>query len=182
MDEYSGSFRLMCPAIVIMRQLKLVLPLIVLTVAIAGCASDKTIPKSLSISKETEARQVVNSILFDQRTHYIGNQTFTMSKSYLEELNPSIKSPNYNYKVISKPNRREGIVVTAIPKHAELRSFTGVIFAVPVGNEKQTFSEICETTNPSRKPPAAPPIPARAEEQIKCPTGSRSAFAVLVNQ
>jgi hypothetical protein len=169
-----------------MHQKKFVLLLFTLATACIGCTPEITSSPSPSVlkevSKEVEARELVNSILFDQKAYYIGNEAFTTSTRNLPATNASMESPNYKYQIRPKPDKRKGIAVTATSKRPNLRSFTGVVFVLNKGKEKMTMSEICETTKPSKTAPNPPAMPKRATEQIQCPAGSRSAMAVLALQ
>lgn len=153
-----------------------------LTVAIAGCTNNPDVSKLSSVPKEVEAKEAVGAILFDQRTYYIENQAFTTSASKLRTLANKLDTPNYTYKLKAKPNQRTGIAVTATPKLPNLRSFTGVVFAVDAGKQTLTISEICESNEPSKQPPSAPSAPQDPRDVIRCPVGSRSAIAVVAQQ
>uniref|UniRef100_A0A832H409 General secretion pathway protein GspH n=1 Tax=Oscillatoriales cyanobacterium SpSt-402 TaxID=2282168 RepID=A0A832H409_9CYAN len=165
-----------------MRGSKAFLSVATLTVAIAGCTVTPDVIKQSSVPKEVEARDAIGAILFDQRTHYIENQAFTISASNLRTLATKLDTPNYTYRLAAKPNQRTGIAVTATPKRPNLRSFTGVVFAVDAGKETLTISEICETNGPSKKPPIAPAAPKGPRDVIRCPMGSRSTIAVVAKQ
>ncbi|MDX2232830.1 MAG: type IV pilin-like G/H family protein [Leptolyngbyaceae cyanobacterium bins.349] len=148
-----------------------------------GCTpATVTEPKVSSISKEVEAREAIRSILFDQRTHYIGNQTFTTSLKNPSTMNSKMETPNYTYRIKPKPSKEKGVVITATPRQPGLRSFTGVAFAIASGKDKQTMSEICETTKPSKTAPKAPAAPQRINQMIQCPVGSKSSMSFLAAQ
>lgn len=165
-----------------MHKIKLVLFVAALAVISGGCLPNNATTKTSSSAMETEARVSINSILFDQRTYYIENQKFATSIGNLRTMNPKMESPSYTYAIKAKPGIRNSVAVTATPKSANLRSFTGVVFAVKAGKEKLTISEICETTKPSKQAPTPPPAPKRPSEQIRCPVGSRSSSSVLALQ
>ncbi|MBF2028236.1 MAG: type IV pilin-like G/H family protein [Oscillatoriales cyanobacterium C42_A2020_001] len=165
-----------------MRGSKAIFSVAALVVAIAGCTNSSDVSNLSPVTKEVEAKESVGAILFDQRTYYIENQAFTTSASNLRTLANKLDTPNYIYKLKAKPNQRTGIAVTATPKRPNLRSFTGVVFAVNAGKQTLTISEICETTEPSKQPPAAPSAPRGPRDVIRCPVGSRSAIAVVAQQ
>ncbi len=165
-----------------MRGSKTVFSAVILTVAIAGCTTSPDVTEQSSIPKEVEARDAISAILFDQRTYYIENQAFTTSASNLRTLTTKLDTPNYTYRLVAKPNQRTGIAVTATPKRPNLRSFTGVVFAIDAGKETLTISEICETNGPSKKPPTPPTAPQSPRDMIRCPVGSRSAIAIVTQR
>lgn len=169
-----------------MHQKKFTLLLSALATACIGCTPGITSSPSPSapkdISKEVEAREFVNSILFDQKAYFIGNEAFTTSIRNLPAINASMESPNYRYQIKPRPDKRKGVAVTATSKRPNLRSFTGVVFVLDKGKDKMTMSEICETTKPSKTAPTPPVMPRRATEQIQCPAGSRSSMSVLALQ
>jgi len=166
-----------------MHQTKLIFAVVALTAMSAGCAANVTDSDAESlINKEVEARETLNSILFDQRTYYLENRAFTTSLRDLETMQISLDSPNYRYAIQPKPSKQKGVSVTATPKRPNLRSFTGVVFALDAGKEKLTISEICETTKPSNQAPVAPTAPKGPRDAIQCPTGSISALGFLALQ
>lgn len=165
-----------------MLQTKLVLPIVALAVISVGCTNNMTTSKSVSVAKETEARDTLNSILFDQQTYYIEHRAFTTSIQDLKTMKTTLESPNYKYSIQAKPNKQKGVSVTATPKRPDLRSFTGVVFALDTGKETLTVSEICETMNPASQAPAAPKAPQRPTDKIQCPVGSNSSLSVVALQ
>ncbi len=168
-----------------MRQTKLIFSIAALAIAIAGCTDSATVapdPKEIAVAKEVEARQAISSILFDQQTYYIENRTFTTSAKDMETMDARVESSDYVYRILPKPSKDKGIAVTATAKRPELRSFTGVVFALRAGEQKLTISEICETTQPSKQAPLVPSAPHRPTDPIQCPAGSRSSLAYLALQ
>lgn len=165
-----------------MRQTNLIFSVVALALVSAGCTSNISASTLSSASKETEARDTLNSLLFDQRTYFIENRRFTTSLTDLRRMNSRMDSPNYVYRIKPKPTQQKGIFVTATPRRPGLRSFTGVVFAVDAGKQQLMLSEICETTKPSTRPPAPPAAPARPIDDIQCPVGSNPALALLALQ
>ncbi len=169
-----------------MQLTKLVLSILSLATLCAGCTlpsmGSKTDSTASSMVKEVEARDTLNAIMFDQQTYYITNQAFTTSLKHLDTMKTSLESPTYKYSIQVKPDKQKGVWITATPRHPNLRSFTGVVFALKVGNERLTVTEICETTTPSKQAPAPPTIPKTAREAIQCPAGSMPSMKVLAMQ
>jgi hypothetical protein len=167
-----------------MRQTTLIPCFIALAFMSTGCApSTVTGPKVSFASQELEARESVRSILFDQRTHFIGNKSFSTSPQDLKTMtNGVVESASYKYRIQPKPSKEKGVMVTAISKRPGLRSFTGVVFAMKDGKEKIMVSEICETMKASNQPPKAPAIPQQVRQPIQCPVGSQSSTTLLALQ
>jgi len=168
-----------------MRQIKLIFAFAALAALSGGCSfvDSRSQASSLSAqSVELGARDTIGSILFDQRTYYLENQQFTSSVRNLRTMNYKLESPTYVYEIKTKPGNRNSVTVTATSRKPNLRSFTGVAFAVEAGKQKLTISEICETIKPSKQAPATPTAPDRPSDPIQCPAGSRSSSSVVALQ
>lgn len=152
-------------------------------VAIAGCGSQP--PKaetSNAVLLESEARETIQSVLFDQKKHYLENNRFTVSPKELGDAEITLRSPNYEYKIKAKPDAKRGVAIAAAPRRPNLRSLTGVVFAVNGKAADVTISQICESNEPSKTPPQFVAIPNKATDQMLCPTGSRAALDLLAQQ
>jgi hypothetical protein len=164
---------------------KLAFTFMALLMVSTGCAANNQATSKAAMTataREIEARDTLNSILFDQQTYYISNQAFTTSLKDLETMKTSLESPSYKYAIKPKPDKQTGVLVTATPKLPNLRSFTGVVFALNSGKERLTVTEICATAKPSNRAPAAPAIPRSARDMIRCPAGSDSSVTMLALQ
>lgn len=155
---------------------------VTVAVAIAGCSSETKTEDAKSISLESEAKNTINSVLFDQKQYFLENQTFTVAVDQLEGAGAILRSPNYTYTLKAKPNTQKGVAISASPRKPDLRSFTGVVFVVGGAKTKVTVSQICETETPSKTPPAMPAVPQKPTDALPCPTGSRSTLDLVAQQ
>jgi hypothetical protein len=132
-----------------------------------------------SSTVERQAKSSVSSALFSQQTYFLEKKAFASSFGALE-VEETINTKNYSYRIILKPDKFKGVAVMATSKNPNLRSYTGVVYVV---NSKQsgaiTLSQLCETQEPSKVAPIVPDNPKRASNTIRCPAGSRSSFEQL---
>lgn len=164
-----------------MRRLSVLASLSAIALMAVGCTSTKN-PEILAKAPiELDAKDAVGSILFDQKTYFLENDTFATS---IQSLKTSVlpETQSYRYKLTAKPNPAQGVVITATSKQPTLKSFTGVVFAVKSKKGLMTVSQICETVKPSTVAPTAPSIPKQSSDQLRCPIGSRSTLDVLAMQ
>lgn len=150
---------------------------------LAGCSTEISTKGSGSTidssTVERQAKSSVSSALFSQQTHFLEKKAFASSFSALE-AEDTINTKNYSYRIILKPNKFKGVAVMATSKNPKLRSYTGVVYAVNLGQSGTvTLSQLCETQKPSKVAPVVPKNPKRASDAIRCPAGSRSSFELL---
>lgn len=121
-------------------------------------------------AKQIEGTQIVGALLRGQQAYYLENNKFSDS---FEELGLGIQSEtdNFKYEITLKDDK--SAMVTAIAKGETLKSYTGAVFAAEVNGENTTVVGICETDEPSDKPPAMPKTPGE-DGQVECPAGSTS--------
>jgi hypothetical protein len=152
-----------------------------IALTVVGCTSTKSSDILSQAPIELGARDALNSILFDQKTYFMENDTFATS---VKSLKSSVltETDSYKYKITPKPNSSRGIVITATSKQSSLKSFTGVVFAVKSKKGPITVSQICETVNPSKIAPASPALPKLASDTLRCPSGSRSTLDIVAMQ
>jgi type IV pilus assembly protein PilA len=142
-----------------------------------GCTSQQSAQTNAiaaeAVAIESGAKSSVSSLLFDQQTYFMENDKFATSLSQLKS-GLLAETSNYRYKITPQPSKQKGIAITATSKTPKLRSFTGVAFAVKLGKDQMTVTQICETNKPSQKAPIAPQNPRRASDKLPCPAGSRN--------
>lgn len=159
--------------------------LISLTGAIAmlaiGCADAPSALETSQAVRELAAREQIETMLFAQQTHFLTADSFSGSPRRLEANTP-LENQSYRFKIQLHPGNPQRVSVTATAKEPALRSFTGVVFAMPAEKGKITISHICATTAPSTKPVPMPSAPASLREEVKCPAGSRSLSALLAQR
>ncbi|MBL1175419.1 type IV pilin-like G/H family protein [Pantanalinema sp. GBBB05] len=164
-----------------MRQGKL----ISLTGAIAllaiGCSSPPSALETSQAARELAAREQLQSILFEQQTHFLTANSFAGSLKQLEANTP-LENQSYRFKIQVHSGNPQRVSVTATAKEPALRSFTGAVFAMPAEQGKITISQICATNTASTQPVPIPVAPASLREEVKCPIGSRSLSALLAQR
>ncbi|MGB7518054.1 MAG: type IV pilin-like G/H family protein [Spirulinaceae cyanobacterium] len=121
-------------------------------------------------AKQSEGRTLVASLLQAQQAYYLQNNKFGSS---FEELGLQIESETDNFQYEINPQDDKSVMVTAKAKDEALKSYTGAIFVIEVNGESAPVPGICETDEPSDKPPAMPKAPGE-DGQIECPEGSTS--------
>ncbi len=164
-----------------MRRFSVLASLSAIALTVVGCTSTKP-PETLSKAPiESDAKDTVGSILFDQKTYFMENDAFATS---IQSLKTSVlaETQSYKYKLSPRPNPAQGVMITATSKQPALKSFTGVVFAVKSKKGLTTISQICETVKPSTVAPKAPSVPKQSSDKLRCPTGSRSTLDVVAMQ
>ena len=122
-------------------------------------------------ARQIEAKLILGTTNMLQQPFLIENQRFA---STLEELGLGIPSEtkNYEYKVFALEQTQAQ--VTARAKQLGAKSYTGAVFVVKdnaFGNS--ITAAVCETEQPSQKPPGMPQAPQSRGDKIKCPSGSK---------
>lgn len=122
-------------------------------------------------ARQIEAKLILGTINMLQQPFLIENQRFA---STLEELGLGIPSEtkNYEYKVFALEQTQAQ--VTARAKQRGARSYTGAVFVVKDNMFGSSIAiAVCETEQPSQKPPAMLQAPQSSGYKIKCPSGSK---------
>ncbi|HLP89599.1 MAG TPA: type IV pilin-like G/H family protein [Nostocaceae cyanobacterium] len=121
---------------------------------------------------ESEAKQTIGAMSRVQQAYYLEYSRFAKT---LNELQIGIKpeTENYRYRIIPQGNGKKSVVQTATAKKPGLPSYTGFIYIQKdAAGEELPYALICETNQPSTKPPATPKIPSNTSQEAKCPVGS----------
>lgn len=122
-------------------------------------------------ARQIEAKLIIGTINMLQQPFLIENQRFA---STLEELGLGIPSEtkNYEYKVFALDQTQAQ--VTARAKQRGARSYIGTVLVVKDNALGTSIAvAVCETEQPSQKPPAIPQVPQNSGYKIKCPFGSK---------
>ncbi|MEB3182157.1 MAG: type IV pilin-like G/H family protein [Nostocaceae cyanobacterium] len=121
---------------------------------------------------EEEGKTNMGAITRAQQAYFLENNKFATT---MEELAVGIKpdTDNYTYKIMAQGTERS--MITAQAKRPGLRSYTGAVYVVKDRGETVTMGGICETNEPSTKPPGIPDAPKAVSDPLKCPVGSRPA-------
>jgi hypothetical protein len=104
-----------------------------------------------------------------QQAYYTEYGKFAKNVQELQ-INFKLESEFYNYRII--PQGNQAVMQTATAKKPGLKSYTGFVYTIKVKKEINTYAIICETNQPSMKPPAAPKIPRNTSQKAQCPVGS----------
>ncbi len=120
---------------------------------------------------QIEAKLIIGTINMLQQPFLIENQRFA---STLKELGLGIPSEtkNYEYKVFALEQTQAQ--VTARAKQLGAKSYTSAVFVVKdnvFGNSIAVA--VCESEQPSQKPPSMLQVPQSRGYKIKCPSGSK---------
>lgn len=121
---------------------------------------------------EREALLLLADFSRSQRTYYLEFRTFAPTVDRLYAQIPA-QTENYTYTLVTQGDGTHSVMMTAIPKRPDLRSYTSAVFMVP-GDRGFPISVpiTCATTEPSTTPPPMPTPPATADGEIVCPSGS----------
>jgi len=118
---------------------------------------------------EDEGKQNIGVINRAQQAYYLENHRFAKT---LAELDLGIKSDteNYHYQIVHQGTN--SVISTATAKKPELKSYTGIAYLVKSEGEDVTAVGICETDQPSTKPPLTPKLTNQKSQPVQCPAGS----------
>lgn len=127
----------------------------------ASAQSDRSLE-----ARQLEPQQYIALINKGQQAYYSEMSSFT---DKIEELGLSIRTETENYSYRIKTLEEERVVVVAIPKNRDLKSYTGAVFLLEVdGGELISQGIICESDRPSQVPPST----ARTADRLICGLGS----------
>ena len=116
-------------------------------------------------ARQSEAKQYIASINKGQQAYYVERSEFSDNIPSLG-LGIKLETENYSYN-ISKIDSSSHAIFTATAKDKRLKSYSGIVYLVDVGNgEKTSQRMICETDEPSSR------APDDFESFDKCPSGS----------
>ena len=112
--------------------------------------------------------QYINILGLAQQSYFQEKGKFATN---LEEMGivATLESQLYRYAIDSPTNEEKKVFITAIPKEAELPSYTGAIL---VTGEDDMVTGICRTDESSFLPPVINLDNLDAEGEIMCPIGS----------
>jgi hypothetical protein len=122
--------------------------------------------------KIPEGKDAILKINRYQQAYYLENTVFAET---FEKLGIDLKpeDENYRYQLIPQSNIRQSVASTATAKKPGLPSYTGFVYITKDEISDFIFPAIvCETNQPSIKPPAIPSIPKNPSQKAKCPVGS----------
>jgi hypothetical protein len=117
---------------------------------------------------ESEGKTMVGAMNRSTQAFFMEKSMFPTAFSQLA-IGSDPQSPNYQYDV--KSIGSNGIQLIGRAKSAELRSYTGGVFVISVGNEKTTVTVLCEATKPGM---GDLPAPQLVNNQPTCSEGTVS--------
>lgn len=164
-----------------MRQGKLISLAGAIALLAIGCTSEPSALETSQAARELAAREQLESILFEQQTYFLTENSFAASLKELEVKTP-LETQSYRFQVRLHSGTPQRVAITATAKEPALRSFTGAVFAMPSAQGKITISQICATNTASTQPVPIPSVPANLQDEVKCPAGSRSLSALLAQR
>lgn len=116
-------------------------------------------------SFEAQAKQTVNILQRAQQAYYLERRQFVAS---VEALSVGLEMEDDTYIYAIQPGAVPSLVsISATPKFAPLRSYTGAVTVNSAGDRLITL--ICE----SERPAASPPIIMGSGEQTSCSPGAQ---------
>jgi type IV pilus assembly protein PilA len=131
---------------------------------------EKAIGNNVSKARESEGKTYIRAMSRGQQAYYVEYAKFAPT---IEQLGIGIKSETENYRYQMALQNDQTVMMIAQAKKPELKSYTGVVFAIGNNNQNmQTVTGICETDNPTFTPPSMPSFPNSISEPIQCPSGS----------
>ncbi|OKH39543.1 hypothetical protein FACHB389_07925 [Nostoc calcicola FACHB-389] len=119
---------------------------------------------------ELEAKVAIGSINRAQHAYYLENKKFATIGRLGIDVKP--ETDNYSYQIVTPGKEIQTLISTAAAKKPELKSYTGVVFLRKVKGEMLIIPGICETDQPSIKPPGFPRFSSQESQPIQCPVGS----------
>ena len=126
-----------------------------------GAGGDRSLEE-----RQLEAQEYIDMINRGQQAYYVENGSFT---NRIDELGLGIRTETENYSYRIKALEEERVLIIAIPKSRDLKSYAGAAFLLKVnGYYYATQAIICESDRPS----SLPPFTAWVGEEVKCVFGS----------
>jgi type IV pilus assembly protein PilA len=126
-------------------------------------------------ARESEAETYLKSMLRGQQAHFLDEERFAGDLQSLS-LNISEETENYSYAIALPDPSGQTAIVTATARLPELRSFTGVAFAIAdsQGEFATTATELCVSNEPGQPSPAMPELNQTGDQvEIVCAEGSQ---------
>ncbi|MBE7385085.1 MAG: type IV pilin-like G/H family protein [Leptolyngbya sp. SIO1E4] len=127
-------------------------------------------------ARESEADNYVGAMLRGQQAYFIEAEQFTDDLASLE-INIPPETENYRYE-IALDATGQAALVTATAKLPELRSFTGVAYAIADAPDEfpNLDTILCISDEPQQSPPAPPQFVQTGEQvEVVCAVGSQVA-------
>lgn len=120
-----------------------------------GASGDRCIEQ-----RQLEAKEYIDLINRGQQAYYVEEGSFT---NRIDELGLHIvlgfdmptETEDYSYRI--KTLEEERVVIIAIPKNRDLKSYTGAAFLINDGYLREIQAIICESDRPSQVPPVIAP-------------------------
>ena len=135
---------------------------------ILGASGDRFIEQ-----RQLEAQEYIDQINRGQRAYYSENGSFT---NRIDELGLDIPTETENYIYKIQTLEEERVLVIAIPKSRDLKSYAGAAFVAKIdGYYYATQAIICESERSSQVPPST----AWFEGRLICGLGSSPPIANL---
>jgi uncharacterized protein YjbI with pentapeptide repeats len=119
-------------------------------------------------ARESEGKNYVGAINRSQQAYRLENPEFATT---MEELRVGLptETENYRIEIVPQPDPRHSARATATAQRDGLRSYTGAVFVLENG---VTYAILCETDEPSQRPPEMPAPPSSENDRLQCPVGS----------
>lgn len=116
---------------------------------VIGIVSAIALPSFLNQAnkaRESEAKTYVTAYLRSQQAHYVEFESFATSFDQLTNNTLPAETMNYRYQIKPLGDATKSIAVVANPIDREIKSYVGVVFAVPGQNPAgSTIIGVCES-------------------------------------
>lgn len=143
-------------------------------------SSSTVVPEGIEIvnvaqleDETSQAKTYMSALTQVQQAYYLEQGKFATE---FEQISIGLRDETelYRYQILPQGDNTESVMMTATAKDAQLPSYTSAVFVITnAEGEKETFTQICETEQPSTTPPAMPSMQSSSSSTIKCPDGSR---------
>lgn len=119
-------------------------------------------------ARESEGKSFVGAINRAQQAYRLENPEFATTMEELQVGLPT-ETKNYRIEIVPQPDPTRSVKITATARQDGIRSYTGAVFVLENG---VTYAILCETDEPSQRPPEMPEMPTSASDRPLCPAGS----------
>jgi uncharacterized protein YjbI with pentapeptide repeats len=119
-------------------------------------------------ARESEGKNYVGAFNRAQQAYRLENSEFATTVEELQAGLPT-ETENYRIEIVPQPDPTRSVKITATARQDGIRSYTGAVFVLENG---VTYAILCETDEPSQRPPEMLAPPTSENDRPLCPAGS----------
>jgi uncharacterized protein YjbI with pentapeptide repeats len=119
-------------------------------------------------ARESQGKNYVGAFNRAQQAYRLENSEFATTMEELQAGLPT-ETEYYRIEIVPQPDPTRSVKVTATARQDGIRSYTGAVFVLENG---YTYAILCETDEPSQRPPEMPTPPSSENDRLQCPAGS----------